>query len=228
MLILIRRWVTALILGVTLYGLSSQQITAQNGLIMAGGAVALTWEWLWQTQRAQSWWQSRWVKLGVAIPFGFALIVMFGALNTSLRNDYLFPFLVRLSPQSNILAWWNISDVNYQVYEQVQSGQSIVIFNPRTDASSQLAYLGVMLNNQQLSEAQQNALAEWRRTKQPQFLKQAGVTHLYIDETWLSYTTPAEYQLLQSPHLYQLELSAYDPSTEQTIYLYRVLGANPS
>jgi len=56
-----------------------------------------------------------------------------------------------------------------------------------------------------LNPAQQNALAQWRTTKEPRYLQQAGIDYLFYNDLWETYTTQEEYDLLRYSGGYVLQ-----------------------
>lgn len=77
-----------------------------------------------------------------------------------------------------------------------------------------------------LPAAEQAALAQWRETKLPQYLREAGFDYLVFDKNWLSYLSSEDYAVLSNPEYYTLvqvwRLPTFEKNAE-FFYLYRVV-----
>jgi hypothetical protein len=68
------------------------------------------------------------------------------------------------------------------------------------------AHTRLRYQDDSLSPEQQKALAEWRASKDPRFLRQAGFEYLLVEATWWSYLSAAEQARFDDPQQYQLSV----------------------
>jgi hypothetical protein len=67
------------------------------------------------------------------------------------------------------------------------------------------------------------AIAEWRQSKEPQYLEQAGIDYLFFDLQWTGWLSEQEYQLMlgeDSP--YEIAARWVHPARETVYYLLQV------
>lgn len=116
-----------------------------------------------------------------------------------------------------------------------------VIFNPATGAlanknailqatgalieatqhSENLFPLMHVLEQMQFQEDFSGKLGEWRLTKQPAILREAGIEYIAFSETWFTWLTTEEQALFENPDLYEL-VFAWQTELPVHFYLYRV------
>ncbi len=81
-------------------------------------------------------------------------------------------------------------------------------------------YANEIVTQNDLSTDDSNLINQWRETKDPEFLINAGIDYLLLDDDWLSYATSEEIDLITSNSSYILVKDWFHIQTDEQIRLY--------
>lgn len=121
-----------------------------------------------------------------------------------IRQNITFPLAVSLFPEQNIFEPFGLSQADYEIYRLIK-GQNATVMDARLNSSAPLRLLNpVIVQNFDQTYFRLDPVNQWRETKNPAFLTEAGIRYLYVDANWIGYLSEAEYNLLYDPQLYTL------------------------
>jgi hypothetical protein len=92
--------------------------------------------------------------------------------------------------------------------------------NQQNSAFDLLHLLQQMQYEKEMSDTARAALQDWRVEKQPEYLRDAGIDYLLIDNRWVGFLSEQELQQINSA--YELIYEWTFRSIGRTYYLYRV------
>ena len=103
----------------------------------------------------------------------------------------------------------DFSDAEYDIYREFY-GRDARVLNPGTFYLHLTDELGNFVTQDELTEAEQDALNVWRGEKSAANLRAAGIDYLFVTPEWWSFITEEEFQTFNDPTQYELVAEATD------------------